>query len=636
MESIPTLFKVVDLLRARLAAPGADPSGVLAVIEAHPQFAYFGSLGPSIADYLPPEAGAEGGLGVGNQYVKLWTLIYSLVGDDMRVAHGLFSVLRAMNDFLDKVVPIADAEDLDALKAMESEIDVINQTAADLKTIVEVIPDIVPLIGSGIGAGMQPRVNVPVGGAVPPAQTWEPRNFLHWSSTGEFANALVAAADASGDDRCRAFAYGWLASYSAKAGGSAFINSIVGGPYRLHWWRHRWVGNSVAAWVYGFYESGATMAGDVPTPGYQTWPNLCDAKLHEKLEFSPIDPQAVMQAIWKAQPLPDVLPPEIGECLLDAFRDVYGDPGPDSHFKAEALNGAYLLTWLQLWFQTSGEGIGCNPLPPLAPPAGCGGTPSWVDPNVPGDTGGGSTPPSPSIESDPDVGKIVSGILLALLGVAAIAATAVIPGAAAIAAGIDLIIDGATAIDWAKLRCDLYWYRLYLYNGLAALHNIMTLGGFAYPYAAELAVDSTTVQLLGIPFTFDSGKAITKSKPSDKYPASMWSGLISTWTQIPSGFEAPGTTAYLSQEYPSFFIDDAAANPLGNGLVGAGSTWPVELGGSGQPVQFGNAVDNALDLFANLGADLPSWNLDGDRGLAYFTWRFRVGIYTDPVDIEPE
>ena len=55
------------------------------------------------------------------------------------------------------------------------------------------------------------------------------------------------------------------------------------------------------------------------------------------------------------------------------------------------------------------------------------------------------------------------------------------------------------------------------------------------------------------------------------------------------------------------------------------------------PVEFGNVVANAVDLFQHIGPPFPDWNLDGDRGLAYFTWQFHAASY-DPnnVKIDPE
>lgn len=641
MPGIPTHFKILELTIKKLSAsPSAPLRAIAKIMQDNPEYAYLGVIGPSLTDFIPSEPPPEGSLSGGNQYINLWKQVFSVIGDGMLVDNGLKSVLKRMIDFLDKVEPIAAAEDLGALSAMEDEVDTINQTAEQLKEIVEKIPDIAISIASGVGGGMKPSVCVATGATIPPSEFWRVRNFLFWKKSGDFTKALIRKAKASGNQQFLAYAYGYLVSYSANVVGNPFVNSIVAGPYRTQWWRQRWVDNYIDTWVHGYYEAGASMSGDTANPAYDQWPNLCDAKLHKKIELSGLDPDNIMTRVWRGDALPDTLPPEFGKLWVEAYTEVYGLPGVGSHIKPEAFNGAHTLSWLVLWLQTSREAFGCNPAPPMAPPSDCGSEPSWVDPTVAGDNGSGTSPPSPEIESDPDVGDIVTGVILALLGLALVAVGGTVPGAVAIAVGITKIIQGATDIDWAKLRCDLYWYRMYLYNGLNALHEILTVGAFAYPYASELDDDETVLELLGLSWTFDSGKALTKSRSRpDGFPAKCWGGFPAMWMQEPTTCENPQTVAYLTSEYPSFFIDDAVANPLANGEVRIGGQWPYRerAGGNGKlPVQFGNAVDNAIDLIEHLDDDLPNWNLDADRGLAYHTWQFKNGIYSDPVEIEPE
>ena len=120
---------------------------------------------------------------------------------------------------------------------------------------------------------------------------------------------------------------------------------------------------------------------------------------------------------------------------------------------------------------------------------------------------------------------------------------------------------------------------MYLNNGLKALHDLLTLGGFTHPYPSELALDSTTITLLGVPYTFDSGKRLAKSRPLfpkelinalhrepvGSYPTKAWDGGLGTWTQTPTasspGVEAEETTAYLVAEYLSFAVADDINNP---------------------------------------------------------------------------
>ena len=53
-------------------------------------------------------------------------------------------------------------------------------------------------------------------------------------------------------------------------------------------------------------------------------------------------------------------------------------------------------------------------------------------------------------------------------------------------------------------------------------------------------------------------------------------------------------------------------------------------------MQFATAVSNAVDLLLHPDEDLPDWNLDADRGLAWLTWQFKSDTMTDPVEAVPE
>ncbi len=473
--------------------------------------------------------------------------------------------------------------------------------------------------------------------------------MLHWRKTGKFAQALIKAAGS--DPRFLAYAYGYLISYSVKACGSPFVNSIVLGPYRTQWWRHRWVNNWVDAWVYGSYGASAQMAGDTPTPGYETWPGLCNANLQKRMELPDIDPIGLMSLLPKQsvetddyrqqqQPFPSVLPADFGQFWMQAYTQTYGAPAADSPVKAEELNGAYLMTWLMLWFQTSA--LGCNTAPP-PPPDNCN-KPDWVDAaSAPGSNGATVPPaPDPANYENSDTLDVICGILLALLGVAVFVAGGMLAGAAAIAGGIALA--STQDVDWTKLRCDLYWYQVYMHNGLDTLHQVFCIAGLVPPYSAELGVDEAALNVAGFnrpPYL--SGKNLCRSQARrEGFPAKIWVPSIAdpaNWVVAPTAWEAPQTIAYLTTAYPSFFVDDAVNNPLSRGSVLTAGTWPpgyAQQPASQLPVQFGNAVDNAVELLSHLDANFPDWNLDADRGLASMAWQFQGGVYGDPVAIAQE
>jgi hypothetical protein len=640
MPGIPSHFKTLELALQRM---GGVPAVAAArnTMQQHPEWAHLGALGPALADFIP-------GSRAENPLLDIWSEVFGLIGDNMRVTNGLLGLLHRIQALLAELDPIIAAEDLSALQALGSDkLDLAKSVGDDLKAIFDQIPFIVLPIGSGIISKMRPHVNVPVGTAVPPSQFWELRNLLSWKKTGAFTANLYRAMRDSGDDRFLAYAYGYALAYVLRTVGGPFVASSVRGPYRTQWWRYRWVSNYVDAWIWGNYEAGAVMgASDEPNPPYAAWPNLCQADLHQRIALGQHDENDLMVRLFNGQPLSDapILPPEFGELWITAFQKTYDPAGTSLNLTPSALNDAYLMTWLVLWFQTASDGLGCNNPPDLTPPTGCSDKPPWVDLVVSGDSSAPQVPvpDSPEIEADPDVGEIISGILLGLLGLGVAATGGVITGGFLIGQGITDIIEGANQINWAKLRCYVHWYRIYLYHALDALDEILVATTFRYPKASALGVDRTMPQYFSSFLDpYDSGKNITRSYPSDGkdrlYPAAEWSGGFD-WVNPPTSFESPYTVGYRTQAYPTFFVD-AAANPLANGLVREPGLWPVRTDAtpSGTVVtQFGNAVDNVIDLLQHVGEPLPDWNLDADRGLAYHTWDFQNGIRLDPVAIGPD
>lgn len=638
MPGIATHFKILDLTLAKLAGV-ADLTGIRDAIKAHPQYAYLGAIGPAITDFMP-------GNRVENPLLDIWAEIFSLIGDGMRVEKGLLTVLSDIRTLLAQFQPIVESEDFDALNAIKDELGKVTEVDDQLQAIFDQIPFIILPIGAGIMANMRPAVSsVSINDPVPQNNFWELRNFLYWKKTGDFAKKLLDKAKEDGVAEHIAYAYGYLVSYVANVTGSPFVNSSIGAPYRNQWWRHRWVNNYIDAWVHGKYETGATMTGDIPNPPYEDWTNLCDADLHKKIELSEHDPQELMAKLYKNEPLSDTvyLTSGFGQYWISAFKETYNNPDATvGDLEPSDLNDAYLLTWLILWFQTSSDGLGCNIQPEISPSVDCGEEPSWVTPEA-SDEGGTVTvpaPPEPEIESDPDVGKIISGVILALLGLGFLATGNAGAGGVAIWQGVEDIIEGASAPNWDKLKCDLFWYNLYIYHGVEALHEILSVAAFRYPRATDLGIDSIISEFFpDIIEPYDSGKTVTKSRAHDEFPKKVWSTGFN-WMDYPSGaLEMPSTIAYMTAAYPSFFIDDPA-NPLSNGEVRIGGSWPVRTSittsAAVLPIQFGNAVENAIDLFRHLDGDFPNWNLDADRGLAYHTWEYLNGLYLDPLAIAPE
>lgn len=649
MIGMTTRLAALDLLRARLLASGAPPLADHGnLLQAQPAYAALGALGTALGDFAPVRAAAAGGtLGAAgtNPYVELWKMMFDVFGGDATPANpGLKPVLDTIRDLLDRLDEVAAAEDLDGLKAMAGEVDTLNQVAIDLSAILVTIKGdgtlanlgIVPKVVDLIGARAQPAIVRPRvdGGVGFPPRFWTLRDFLSKRRTGRFARRLWDSAMASGDDRFKAYALGWLSSWSLGAGGSSAVASIVGAPYRNRWWRSRFVGNYIDLWCHGHAKVGPR------TKPYADWPQLCVASLHARLQVpgGTYDADQMMTRLRMGEALGANLPTAFVDWWLGAYEDVYGSFGTDRPpMDADRLQDAFGMAWLVLWFQTSPQSLGCHAVAPLAP-SSCGGAPPWSNPVVPGDAGAGvGGPPPPDIDKKVKPANVVCGIILAILGIVSFCFGGWVAGGAAIAGAIALLANAGT-IDWDKFRCSLAWYRLYMYNGLRALHDVMTLGGLVHPYTPELSVDETAYQLLSaVPTKVRTGDNIVLSRPvRDGYPAIPWDGNGFSWFEDEAGKpELPSTIAALAAAYPSGFLDDPA-NPLGSRSTFDASPWPYAADAAGQtPAGFMNTVDAMLGALAGPVGPLPEHDLDGDRGLGFQDWRFVDGNWTNPVHIEP-
>lgn len=654
MPGIATHFDILRLTIERLDAAG-DPNGVAKVMKDNAAFAHLGAVGTALGDYLPSDPFPVDAP-FPEDYPTLWRRVFHLVG--RKDLPGLYYILRRLRELLDTIQPLADAEDCPGLKDLadqgfEAQITEVTQQFA---TNIAALQAEALQIAGIIGDGLRPKVSTAnPADPVPPADQWSMREVLSWRKTGAFVKALLQKAEDTDDDRLRAYAFGYLVAYAASTCGSPHLNSIVGGPSRTQWWRQRWVKNYVDAWVFGFYNQSPrpTMAGDTPSPAYESgsWPNLCSANLQDRIGLAAHDPEELMDLAARVQPFPSVIPGDFAQRWFEALQTAH-DGGPlPAGVNASALNSAYLFTWLVLWFQTSGALLGCDPTPPLEPPGGCGESPSELDPfkdGVPID-GSVTEPPPAEIDYDTDELAIFCAILLAILGGILILTGNVALGGAAIAGTVALLdCDSVVDLDWQKLRCLLFWERMYLHNALKGIHRLLALAALDYPYARDLTLDTDFQDLFPFLEPWESGKNLTKSKLEKRFPGKVWDGSLLSFNRPPTAFESPATLAYRSVAYPDFFVDDDIGNPLANGEVrddtpqatGAdGGNFKREAGMAGAqvPDQFGNAVANAVDLLDHLADTFPEWNLDADRGLAYLTWHFKDAKYDpDDVKVEPE
>jgi len=406
--------------------------------------------------------------------------------------------------------------------------------------------------------------------------------------------------------------------------------------------------------VYGYYRSGgadkvSVGANGLPDPKYTYWPNVCGANLQKYIELPGITVDKVMQSIHDNAQVPAVLPKEFLTFWKAAYEKAYGKPDPGSGVDDDGLQSAYAMTWLILWLQTSGEVIPCMPVDQINYPDECGSKPDWVaeDGSVVVD-GQVQAPPMPQNASKPSVWKIISGIVLAILGLLTWNAGAVARGIAEIAGAVALIVDGATEPDWDQLRCHVGWVLVYLYNKTNALHDLLKWAGLGFPYTLELAHNPIYLELTGSVIPPDAALSTVRSNPPhDNYPASRWNATGSDWANPPAEpLEPPVENAYPSEPtWPYHFTDGLrfVANqppqqvnalqslPGQPPLVRDPNEWNARRGKLAIPRAidkfFGNAVQVSLDLIQKAQPkEFLDWDLDGDPGIGFPTWLLPTAI----------
>lgn len=461
--------------------------------------------------------------------------------------------------------------------------------------------------------------------------TWRLYEFLRWRGGGKMARKLYELAQDEGDAERRekklAFAYGWMSHVAGATTGEPFINNIVGGPYRTHWWRNRLIRNYVDTWTWGWaHTSGVSMAGDTPTPDYPDWADPCSAHLENRMrvEDAPEGDAAVKAVIDGLAP-PGALPNFIADMLAKAVEDTYTsglEPLPPGIFSAETFNNAYVGAISVLYFMTGGMPPMCT-RSPGPPPSDCTDPPDWVD-------SGGAPPetdPDDYVDSDKKATKIILAILAALFFLGG-----------ALGAGIAAAVGAAKTdpVMWNELRCHIYWLRYFLYQNEKSIRDMLVLGTLAYPASEDLSTAVSDGPPEGPPIATVYCK--TRSN-QDRYPSQMTSDEAATFTNYPSSpLETPATRSWpRSGDYPSVPLDDGAFTSIaGDMTVNDPANFPTKTVG-GDVGWFGNSVMNAVAVITSDAEGLVDYNLDGDRGYGWMAWSHTAGTFPSapPIDADP-
>ena len=675
-------FTVLDKALAQLKAGAPADQTKAKIIEDHRPFANLGVLGPLLRDYTPlsPDEFSiwrETRELEKENFTELppeqLTRLMNLHRRALMVGYGeLFlqvqtqwPLLAGAYALLDELDQIAADEDLLALNAKKDEIDALGDAlkSADsnddgdgngdqsaeaeepfnFTKEKELVDELNVLFRPFLQTEPDPNAQNPEAATLQafimtlPA-TWRESELMRWRRSGEFARSLLQRA---GDDpRLQAYAYGYMVHVAAAVTSQPFVNAIAGGPYRSHWWRQRLISNYVDSWTLGYYAAGATMTADLPDPPYEDWADLgadiCAAKLYDRIDLGiGVSGMGLIDAVLgKTADDADVAQPTSPELellanfLSETATDVYGDDGTlplipldiAHDFTPEAFRRAYIGFSAVLWLQTSGEGPVCaRELTTEVPDKCYENPPDWVEKI--------GSPPEPSKHKGTLAGSIILAILalLSLLTGGLGAAVAALAGAAGTA-----VVTSQTF--WEELRCTLYWTRFMVRSIELKTSEFLVLTTLVPPAAFRLSGDGDISGTVG-PARGGEGRPLTRTTvPDGAYPRGTdtgtedvphsadlgyWSYPVSAEPEGPSQAIWPSIGA---NRYPDFALDGAGIWRMQNGGVMAPASFPSRTGSVGEPLYFGNSVDNAVQVIRSDAAGLADFNLDADRGYGWLAW----------------
>src|SRR6266498_207891 len=257
---------------------GADLATLGRLLDSHPNFASIGAVGPDLFFFLPDFRDQKiAGLRIPVSNVLIFVLDF------------LEKVEEAIDPYVSKyekyLGPIAEdtAEEMSRLTGGLSEIvgDITGELSSILVTALENLVtqqrDWWEFFSLGMNKGLDDQ-----------AYFWS--DMGHYRRTGQFGRALWRAASVTGDDGARSYALGYLTHIATDVTGHAFVNSITGGPFRLHWQRHHLVENHMESDWY---------LRDPLRPGTATqYPQWTESALYYDLAFGEDDDAPVTRPAY--------------------------------------------------------------------------------------------------------------------------------------------------------------------------------------------------------------------------------------------------------------------------------------------------------------------------------------------------
>ncbi|MBV8841443.1 MAG: zinc dependent phospholipase C family protein [Bryobacterales bacterium] len=626
---------------------GADPKALGQIIQGRVNFANLGAIGPDLFFFLPDFRDSHG-ISISSVLVTVLNFLESAYG-------ALDPYITKWEKYLG---PISEdtAEEMSRLTGGLSETvgNISGELSSILITLLENFltgqADWWSYFSLGLNVGFDDQ-----------AFFWS--DMGHYRSTGNYGRTLWQLANdpKTGSDELRSYALGYISHIGTDVTGHPFVNTIAGGPFRLHWQRHHLVENHMDAF---WYLADGDPNAPVNTAGYD---QLTESALYYDIAFREDDNSVVtrpgiplgqtLREKYDRRRMLDIdskLPDEIATLLIDAMTSTFYDAGlphpkilsGDGRPSNQLIGDAYDLFFRYLKLVTVDGFSHEPPDPPDVFPNLQFPTPTDPASDSPPSGGGGDGNGS----FWDDLLNFILSVINVLGYIAEVALyLATLPWA--------ILSDIVTY----PLRLGLYYaLELPLYHLLKNFRAVMVLTGYMAPMKDEIA---TSLILVGT----------SQSQTFDQVLAQMGD----PFGAVNAAAQQLGETPFRDQSYPRLHPDDEFHHPWsypqtaqelgfvppGNDTVEATAgphptgASPEELFnvGIGTSPEIRDSLETAPDAFSidvidrnlarhqNLGdpvtfssylmwlstrdvkqgdatVEMTDWNLDSDRGYGYHCW----------------
>jgi hypothetical protein len=442
-----------------------------------------------------------------------------------------------------------------------------------------------------------------------PENDWYWFDFLHYRRTGTFASNMWA--NTGGDVDLQQYVLGYVSHIATDVVGHPYVNAITGGPYRTHWHRHKLVENWIDAYARNRYGDSYALKQCLKLTSQDVYvPDAISGSYYSRLTEFP----------------GKKLPGKLAELLSDTMRQTYSDITHPEFLDPDDLDSTYRL-WL-LWFEHA-TSIGDAQKPTPVPPPGSA-TASLINdyvsgmPSLSGGGGGGGGGGGFSIL---DLFAALFAFVKWLVEVLAYTLTWIITHA------IDILTLPLTEA-LAMVKWLLYQVQKGIWEIYDNLRFMLVLGGYVFPEPRDLAKNPWGLALLNtahVHLTGGVGAAFNqfprKQESHGNFgPAEhhlLYQGTLQEQDHAepaPLPFHNAFPEVFISQGHPySPSIEQLydCVEPYGSS---AKATHHIDQN-TWHTAQLGSAMAFSARLMGQRLTDLPNFNLDGDRGYAWKTWR---------------